>query len=93
MVLVSEQGDVFVEAECPQRYSKLDPGLAGADDQEPRARWSALLRDEGVSCLLHCFRAHGYTWVSGVVTNSSTASVSRSWQDSRELSSRSTAVP
>ena len=37
--------------------------------------------------------AHHYTWVSGVVTNSSSSSVSRSWQDRREFSSRSTAVP
>ncbi|MCY1234119.1 hypothetical protein D9M72_466910 [compost metagenome] len=91
VVLVPEQGDVLVEAERTEGNRELDTGLAGADDQQAGAGGDAVVRNG--SRLLGSVGAHRYTWVSGVVTNSSSSSVSRSWQDSRELSSRSTAVP
>ena len=94
VVLVAEQGDVLVEAERPEGHRELDAGLAGADDQQPGAGWDAVRRRPRRTLPARGdVRAHGYTWVSGVVTNSSSSSVRRSWQDSRELSSRSTAVP
>ncbi len=97
VVLIAEQRDVLVEAESAQRYRELDAGLARPDDQQPRAGRGARRR-RVLGCrrrggLLNRVGAHGYTCVSGVVTNSSVSSVKRSWQDSREVSWRSTAVP
>src|SRR5699024_6051202 len=97
VVFVAEQGDVLIEAQRSQRGCQLDTGLGCSDDQQPGGLASGRCVGSGVGGFklwIIGYNSHGcYTWVSGVVTCSSVSAPSLSWQDSRELSSRSSVVP